>query len=214
VFTSSSYLTQAVRNRGSSWSLAGALTVVTLAAGMIFAAGSAHAETAGCGSGVLSTPFSQWGDTNLYTLLPGGSFESGSPAWTLSRGANVAAGSEPYAVTGSLGSSSLSIPPGGSARSPFVCVTPADRTFRFFQRGETAGATLVVSVVYQTLLGNVEVLDGAIAPPRSWSPSPIFHTHVALASAISGETVHLAVRFTSLLGTSRVDDVFLDPRHH
>jgi hypothetical protein len=214
VFTSSSYVTQAARTRRSLRSLAGAITVVTLAAGMAFAAGSAHAETAGCGSGALSTPFSQWGDTSLYTLLPGGSFESGTPAWTLSGGAKVAAGSEPYAVTGSLGSSSLSIPFGGSARSPFVCVTPADRTFRFFQRTETLLASLAVSVVYQTILGNVEVPNVTLTPTSKWSPSSIFHTHVALASVVSGETVHLAVRFTSLLGTSRVDDVFLDPRMH
>jgi hypothetical protein len=213
VFAYSSYSIQAVRTRSSAL-LAGVLTIVTLAAGMAFAAGAAHAETAGCGSGTLTTPFSPWGDTNLYTLLPGGSFESGSPAWTLSGGAKVAAGSEPYAATGSLGSSSLSLPAGGSARSPFVCVTPADRTFRFFQRRETALASVVVSVVYQTLLGNVELADGTITPTTGWNPSSIFHTHVALASLVSGETVHLAVRFTSLLGTSRVDDVFLDPRHH
>lgn len=93
-------------------------------------------------------------------------------------------------------------------------MTPADRTFRFFDRGEAAGATLTASVIYKTLVGTVTVQEGKLTPASGWAPSPILHTGAALAAVINGGTVYLAFQLTSTGAGVRVDDVFLDPRHH
>src|ERR1700744_23273 len=69
-------------------------------------------NTDACDNAVLTQPFASWGDTNLYKLVPGGSFENGKSGWTCSGGASIVAGSEPYAATGALGSSSANLPAG------------------------------------------------------------------------------------------------------
>ena len=189
-----------------------ALTLTALASGLPVASAQA-ASTATCPTYALSQPFLKWGDSNLYTLVTGGSFEGSAPGWTLSGGAQRAAGSEPYAATGALGASSLALPVGASAQSPFICVGSEERTFRFFARSEGAEATVRASVVFETPLGNVPVPVGKVVLKSSWEPGPILHTGAVLATAIANGTVHVALRFTSLSGNARIDDVFLDPRH-
>jgi hypothetical protein len=188
------------------------LTITALASGLPTASAQA-ASTATCPTATLSTPFLRWGDANFYTLVAGGDFEGSLSGWTLSGGAQRVAGSESYAVTGVLGGSSLALPVGASAQSPFTCVGSNERTFRSFARREGTAATIRASVVYETPLGNVAVPVGSFAPNSSWEPSPIFHTGAALATAIANGTVHVALRFTSVSGSARIDDVFLDPRH-
>src|SRR5579884_1980918 len=72
-----------------------------------------------CGSQPESQPFAGFGDTNLYTPVPGGSFEVGTPSWALWNGAQVVSGNESYNVAG--GSRSLRLPAGSSATSPALC---------------------------------------------------------------------------------------------
>jgi hypothetical protein len=81
-----------------------------------------------CKSSALSQAFAPWGDTSSYELAPGGDFESSS--WTLEHGAQLVSGSEPFAATGTLGASSLSLPAGGSAQSPSTCVDAAYPSLR------------------------------------------------------------------------------------
>src|SRR5690348_7562788 len=50
-----------------------------------------------CSVSTLSQPFAQWLDYAEYELVPGGDFESST--WTLAGGAELVAGSDPYAVT-------------------------------------------------------------------------------------------------------------------
>ena len=63
---------------------------------------STGAALADCPAQSVSTPFSQWGDTTDYFLVPGGSFE-GTPARWGGRcpGASLTAGNEPFHVDGS-----------------------------------------------------------------------------------------------------------------
>jgi hypothetical protein len=201
--------------RGVSLSLASTLaglTLAGLASGLPVASAQA-ASTATCPSSALSQPFLKWGDSNYYSLVAGGDFEGSLSGWNLSGGAQRVAGSEPYAATGALGASSLSLPVGASAQSPFTCVGSNERTFRFFARSEGTEATVRASVVNETSLGNIAVPVGKVVLKSSWEPSPILHTGAALATAIANGTVRVALRFTSLSGNARVDDVFLDPRH-
>src|SRR5271165_7594363 len=124
------------------------LPLASTLAGLTFAAVAsglpvASAQAAGaprCESQTLSQPFLKWGDSNYYSLVAGGDFESASSAWTLSGGAKRVAGSEPYDATGRLGGFSLALPPGAAAQSPFTCVEPNDRTFRLFARSEGKAA--------------------------------------------------------------------------
>lgn len=181
-------------------------------------AGSAQAaliSTGPCDKSPLTQPFKRWGDAALYKLVPGGSFEWGAPGWTLTGGARTVAGSEPYAVTGLVGSSSLSLRAGSSAQSPFTCVNAAYPTFRFVARNNGALSTVLVQVVYsEPLLGQVALPVGTLALSGSWQPTLPMLTASAIQGLLSGGTAQVALRFTALTGASQIDDVFVDPRMH
>jgi hypothetical protein len=171
-------------------------------------------STTACDNSALTQPFARWGDTNPYKLAPGGSFESAS-GWSLSGGAKIVSGSEPYGVTGSVGKSSLYLPAGSSAQSPLTCVNAAYPTLRFFGRNSSLLSTVVVSVVYpEPLIGALVLPVGIVALTPTWAPSAPMLTASAIPGLLSGGTANVAVRFTALLGASQIDDVFVDPRMH
>ncbi len=134
--------------------------------------------------------------------MPGGDFESS--AWTLTGGAQLTTGSEPYAATGTLGSWSLSLPAGSSAESPSNCVDATYPTTRFFIAGS---GVVEVSVVDDGLVIPARV---AIAP-GDWQPTPIMLTESPLLGLLSGGTAQVSLQLTALLGDPQVDDVFIDP---
>ena len=170
-------------------------------------------STGACDNATLSQPFASLGDTNDYKLVPGGSFESGTTGWRLSGGARVIAGSEPYGATGSVGKSSLYLPAGASVQSPYTCVNAAYPSLRFFARNNSLLSTVVVQLVYSNpLLGLVPIPVGAVALSGQWHPSLPMLTASAVPGLLSGGTTQVALRFTALLGSSQIDDVFIDPR--
>jgi hypothetical protein len=179
---------------------------------------SAHAaliSTDACDHAALTQPFAPWGDTSQYKLVPGGSFETGSAGWTLTGGARIVGGSEPFGATGSVGGSSVTIPAGGSVQSPFTCVDAAYPTFRFFGRNNGLLSTLLVQVVYRLpLLGQVPVPVGTVALSGNWAPSAPMLTASVVTGLLSGGTTQVALRFTALTGGTQIDDVFVDPRMH
>ena len=179
-------------------------------------AGAALIETSACDDAALSQPFARWGDTAHYKLAPGGDAEGALTGWTLAGGAKRVAGSEPFAATGRLGSSSLTIPAGGSITTAATCVNAAYPSFRFFARssGGLLGLlpAMTVSLVYRdSALRLVEVPIGTVLPTSSWKPSPVMLTASAVAAALAGGEAPLAVKFTSLAGTWTIDDVFIAP---
>ena len=171
-------------------------------------------STDACDNAALSQPFTHWGDSNDYKLVPGGSFENGASGWTLSHGASIVKGSEPFGATGSVGASSVYLPAGASVTSPFTCVDAAYPTFRFFARNNGLLSTVLVSVVYKLpLLGlEVAVPVGPVALSTSWSPSLPMLTASVLTGLLHGGTVPMGIRFTALTGSSQIDDVFVDPK--
>jgi hypothetical protein len=172
-------------------------------------------NTDACDNAALTQPFSHWGDTNAYKLVPGGSFENGASGWTLSHGASIVKGSESFGATGSVGASSVYLPAGASVTSPFTCVDAAYPTFRFFGRNNGLLSTVLVSVVYPVpLLGNVAVPVGVVALSGTWQPSLPMLTASLVTGLLNGGTAHMAVRFTAVTGSSQVDDVFVDPHMH
>ncbi len=169
-------------------------------------------STGACNEASLSQPFLQWGDTSSYELVPGGDFEGSLAGWTLSGGAQRVAGSEPYGATGSVGASSLALPQGASAQSPQVCVNASYPSFRFFARNDGLTSTVLVQLVYHTVLGTVSLPLGAVALSGAWQPTLPMLTGSLVGGALAGGTAEVALRFTALTGSSDIDDVFVDPR--
>jgi hypothetical protein len=170
------------------------------------------ANASGCPSSTTSEAFAQWGDSNSYELVAGGDFEGPLSQWTLGGGAGAVSGSEPFGASGTVGHSSLALPAGSWAQSPYTCVTANDPTFRFFARNDNPLAVLAVSVVYKTVLGAVAIPLGAVALSGTWQPTATMLTASIAGGLLSGGTAQLALRFTELTGTSQIDDVFIDPR--
>ncbi len=170
---------------------------------------------ASCPAPSVSYPFSQWGDTNSYFMIPGGSFE-GTPdqlGWTLS-GASLTAGNEPFFVNGTDDGQSLTIAGGGSATSPFFCVDNTMGSLRFFAQQVSAGAGLRVQALVQNADGTVttvpvaHLFDGSTP---SWAPTdPIPGDTSSLAN---GQTLMVALRFTVRASAAnwQIDDVYVDP---
>jgi hypothetical protein len=155
-----------------------------------------------CNPSALSQPFAQWSDFAYYELAPSGDFES--PKWTLTDGATRVVGSEPYAATGTLGSHSLSLPAGSSAKSPPTCVDAGYPSIRFFIAGTGSVAVNVVD-------GGQVIPVGVAVAGGEWSPSPVMLTLSAVMGALSGGTAEVSVTFTGLSGDPQIDDVFVDP---
>ena len=163
-----------------------------------------------CDGATLTQPFTPWADYSYYKLAPGGHFD-GTAAWSLSGGAGLVPGGEPYGVTGSVGSSSLSLPDGAGATSPYTCVNAAYPTFRFFVTG-TPGAVVTVRALYQDVTGNtVAVPVGAVLAGWSWQPTLPMLTGSAIPGALNGGSANVALQFTSSGGTAQIDDVEVDP---
>jgi hypothetical protein len=194
--------------------IAAGLILTTLAV-LWLAAGSAQAallSTGACSSAPLTQPFARWGDASPYELVAQGDFEGSLSQWTLSGGAARAGGSEPYGASGAVGQFSLTLPAGGSAQSPYMCVNASYPTFRFFARNGAPLSTLAAEVVYRTALGPVALPLGAVVPSGSWQPTLPMLTGSVVAGLLSGGTAQAALRFTALTGSSQIDDVYVDPR--
>lgn len=188
-----------------------ARAALAAAAVSLVAASPAAAAKATC-PGATSQPFLPWGDVADYQLMPGGSFE-GTPGWTLSAGARVAAGSEPFDATGAAGAKSLSLVPGASATSPPVCLTADHGSFRFFAKAmQGDGASLRVEVLADS---PTQVIDlGAVTGTTAWAPTSSLTTGVDSLVLDADGTTQVRFRFTADSGKWQVDDVYVDPWRH
>jgi hypothetical protein len=196
-------------------------TALVAGAGMAFAAAPASAgvlvKTAtDCDPTVVSKPFAGWGDNANYFLAPGGAFGDAPDGWGLSGGARVVADNEPWNVSGD-GSGALHIPNGATVTTPTMCVGLDHPTIRFFAR-RTSGlpllASLAVSVQAETSLGlTVTVPVNAVLLSNSkWAPTGRMLLVANLLPLLPGELTPIRLKFTSLLGDFRIDDVYVDPR--
>jgi hypothetical protein len=197
------------------------IAALVAAAGTAFAAAPASAgllvkSATNCNSSVVATPFTSWGDSASYFLAPSGNFENGTAGWSLSGGAGVVADNEPWHVNGA-GKGALQIPAGATVTSPTVCVGLDHPTIRLFAK-RTSGlpllASLAVSVQAETSLGlTVTVpVNAVLLNTGSWSPTGRMLIVANLLPLLPGELTPIRLKFTSLLGTFRIDDVYVDPR--
>lgn len=183
-------------------------------------ASTAHAgllslATGSCGL-QESQPFAHWGDANYYTQVPGGTFESGTPSWSLRGGAKVVFGNESYYVSGA-GFHSLSLPGGSSATSPAACTGIDHPSMRFFVRNTgSSSSRLKVYATYPLLLGlPYTAYLGEVSGSSNWEPSPVLQMGLlnnTIGSLTLGEST---VTFTFVpadsSGNWSIDDVYLDP---
>lgn len=196
-----------------------AAAAVSVTATLLAIAPSANAgilvkSATNCTTPTLEQPFARWGDSSTYMLAPQGSFETGTGSWSLSK-ASVVSGNESYNVGGS-GSHSLQIQSGGSAITSTICVGLDRPTLRFFARssgGLLGLTTMAVSVRFETSLGLVAELPiGVVLPSSKWQPSLPLPVVANLLPLLPGQMTPVQFRFTPVLGTWNIDDVYVDPR--
>jgi hypothetical protein len=185
--------------------------VVVVAAVSALAAPPAHALLGlgnPCGS-PMSEPFAQFGDHASYTPVPGGSFESGVAGWSLRNGASVVSGNEPFAATGS---SSLSLPAGSYATSPFMCVGSLSPTLRMFGFASSSSTPLTVQILAKNVLGLLTVLGVGVVYPgqTSWAPTSSGLFLQGLGALLTN-TTSIAFRFAPVNGSWTIDDAYVDP---
>jgi hypothetical protein len=173
------------------------------------------AAFASCPASPVTTPFAQWGDSNNYFLLSGGSFEGTADqvGWTLSN-ASLTSGNEPFYVNDGGDTQSLTIDGGGFATSPFFCVDNTMTSLRFFAQQASAGAGLRVRALVQSADGGVNsvpiarLTDGSMS---SWAPTDVIPGDTSGLS--DDQTLMVALQFTVRPSAAswQIDDLYVDP---
>jgi hypothetical protein len=166
-----------------------------------------------CGDESLSQPFAGFGDRAQYKIVPGGSFEGSLADWTLTRGAKVVTGNEPWKVGGSGHGKSLVLPAGSNVITAPTCVGLAEPTLRFFaKKNRGLLSTLAVSVYVKTSLGLVVPLPvGVVLGNGQWKATGAMLIVANLLPLLPGDRTPVAFQFTPLLGDWQIDDVYVDP---
>jgi len=194
--------------------LTGVVIIAALATTQTAKAGLLSTGSASYCDPTASQIFAPWGDSSYYARLFNGNFESGSTGWSLSGGARIVSGNEPFFVGDADDSHSLLLPSGSSAYSGTVCFALSDWHLRLFAKNVgSSGGRLHVQVIVPSLLGILSVLDGGNVPSGStWQPSPRLALLLSNVTSLLG-TKAVAFKFTPVgAGAAfQVDDVYLDP---
>jgi hypothetical protein len=169
-----------------------------------------------CDEEQISQPFLPWLDSAHYFSV--GDFESGAADWTLSGGAAVGGGNEPWHVSGAGDNHSLDLPAGSTATSPTVCVGIDRPSVRFFARrqggGLLGGASMlkIEALVVDNLGNTVPVPVLVTGAGSSWSPTVTMPVLASLLPVLPGDQTPIAFRFT-VLGSAdwQIDDTYVDP---
>lgn len=155
-----------------------------------------------------SQAFLDYGDSDYYFLAPSGDFESGAPGWSLANGASLV---DSPAGTGV----SLSLPPGGSATSPEICVTRRHVSARLFgeafdgPRRDRSRINVDVAGV-----GGLLIADRNIRVGEAWEPTRQFRLGAPFFALdpITGTTRIRMVFTADGPATAVLDDLYVDPR--
>jgi hypothetical protein len=158
--------------------------------------------------------FAPWSDYRSYYLAPNGGLENGTTGWTLSGGASIASGNQPFFRSGTH---SLALPSGSRALSPTTCIGPYALSLRMFgsdAKGTDGGVHVRVLWygLLNQLLGATDYATfkpgGGWAPTSSVNSSGGFNLLLPLLGSTSAR-----IELTPLGGGSswRIDDVYVDP---
>lgn len=193
----------------------------SVAAGLLGAAaliaalpsGAAAAPPSPCTTASTSTPFAILGDSALYSLLAGGSFEAEASGWVLNNAEVISSG----AVAESAPSGhALAIEQGGSALSPLFCINVEEPSFRFYARqtgGGGFGSRLSVAIVWTDLYGFRHYTPVAsVTASSSWAATQVLPLATKLPLWMPGATLKAQLQFKAEgSGAWAIDDVYIDP---
>jgi hypothetical protein len=161
-------------------------------------------------AGTLSHAFAPFGDDGLYTAVANAGLEQGTTSWTLSGGAAVADGNEPWFIGGDASEShSLALPEDATATTAPFCVDETFTHFRAFARAAGKG-TLRVEVLYTD--GNGREVSDKVADFKAtsaWAPTGRFPINVIKRAGTT--TLPVSFRFTARNTDFQLDDVYVDP---
>ncbi len=185
--------------------VAGALLMLALGAGTAQACQYTGAEQV----------FSRWGDPHSYVLAPDGGFEAGAEGWSLAGGARAVEGNESYYLHDAGDVRSLSLPAGGSATSPSVCMSIDTPILRMMVRnGGDSSSRLRVEARY-SLLGLLRTnVVSDVAAGSSWTPSQQLSVVLGLSTVVGAlvpSAIQIRVRPLDERGQWQVDDLYVDP---
>jgi hypothetical protein len=164
----------------------------------------------------LVQPFAAWTDTAEYTLSPGGDFENATSGWTLTNGARVVEGNEPFLVGAPDDRASLALATASSAISAPICIDDTYPWFRLFARNTgDLKSTLKVEVLYLDSKGKLKVRASGDyrAASADWAPTGSMKIDLAFDPTSVGGAAPVAFRFTpqGKGGNWQIDDVYVDP---
>lgn len=197
-----------------------ALVVLVALVGLLAVQTGSAAAANSCGTRTTKKAFSKFGDQGDYYLVPGGSFEAAA-GWTLAGGAKLVAGNETHYLNASTDRSSLQIPVGGSAATPWLCIGKDEPTIRYVARtsGGLNWSSLNTTIEMRGSTGSVvNVYLGQLTPLLfgSWTATPVYSYAVWTNQSWlfgTGDSVQVRFRF-DVQGTGAawsLDDVFVDP---
>jgi hypothetical protein len=168
----------------------------------------ASAAQAACAYPDAEQVFAAWQDEGYYQLAPDGGLEEGGNGWTLAGGAALVAGNETSYLNSPNDAFSLSIPFGGSATSPRVCVDANTPAFRLMTVNSGAESSkLRVTVIYELTTGT-KTRNSDVRAEDEWEPTK------PLQLDVDGEVERVArISFAPRdeKGTWQVDDLYIDP---
>jgi hypothetical protein len=164
-----------------------------------------------------SQVFAPWQDSNNYLPAPNNGFESGSTGWSLSGGAGVVSGNEPFYPSGTH---SLSLPSGSSATSPQVCLGTQQLYIRLFAKdlnGTDSG--LRVRVYWYGLLNQLLGYSdfGVFPGGGNWGPTGKVQSGGGLlaplpvVSLLASSSARIQITPLGSGSHWQIDDLYIDP---
>jgi hypothetical protein len=163
----------------------------------------------------LAQTFAGWGDDGQYTAVSDQGLENGAASWTLSGGAAVVSGNEPWNVGGASDAQSLDLPAGSSAVSAPLCIDATYPYFRLFARNAGAAKSAMrIEVLYFDNKGKLlatKPVDYA-ATSTAWQPTGMVGINV-FTPKTTVTAAPVAFRFTprGKHAHYQIDDVYVDP---
>jgi hypothetical protein len=191
--------------------LATALVVAGAATGIATTAGVVSASS--CPTRSTTTPFTRWGDSNHYFVVPGATFE-GSHGWTFFGGISVVSDQEPWKINGSSHSKALHLPAYTTAMAPNMCIASNEDSLRLFYKDPgVSGARLLVKIEAWNTAG----INGRVVKEyrigsggAGWKLSPRFALPNNRDSK-GEQMVTITITPVDTAASWRIDDVMLDP---
>ena len=176
-------------------------------------------DLADCPATTTVQPFLPWLDAGHYFLGPSGSFESTLSGWTVTGGARIVSGNEPYHVHSATDSRSLLLPNGSAVSTPSICVSLDSPDLRLFVRNTGSALSLLrVDMTYTSPAGKPTTLTVGLLPGAfGWTLSiPVLFLEDVLPIANGHGQTWVSFTFApgGFAGKWQVDDFYVDPIKH